>query len=304
MASTAFLEERITRREIIFLDGATGTELEKRGVPMHGKAWSAASLLTAPEIIRQIHVEYIQAGVDVITANSFSLTRHMLRPAGLEEHFVELNRRAIRLAKEARSESASSPVAIAGSIAPTTFCVDPDMLYPSTEVASAWYREQADLLAEAGAEILCVEMIEDIEQGSLAVQAAVATGLPVWLGFSCKKGADGTVLLWERSHTLQEGVTAISPLGGTAACIMHTEVSLAGEALAILRQHWRGPLGVYAHSGLFIMPHWQFNEVISPEDYAAAAVEWHNQGATILGGCCGIGPEHIRALRRQFQEQI
>ncbi len=287
-------------RPRVLLDGATGTELERRGVSMDGKAWSASSIRTAPAMIREIHADYIRLGVDVITANTFSLARHMLRPAGLEEQFRLLNQEAVRLALQAREETASAPVAIAAAIAPTTFCVDSRRCRPAPADARNWFAEQAEILAEAGAEILCVEMIEDIEFGSAAVAAAVATGLPVWLGFSCRQATDGRMMLWDRRQSLAEGIDAIAPLGGEAACIMHTEVSLASEALSILRDHWSGPLGVYAHSGIFVMPNWQFNDVISPANYVTAAEEWWQLGATILGGCCGIGPAHIALLGERF----
>jgi S-methylmethionine-dependent homocysteine/selenocysteine methylase len=303
MGDILFLTSRLAAGGIILLDGATGTELERRGVPMDGNAWSAAAIATAPAVVRAVHSDYIRAGVDVITANSFSLARHMLGPAGLADRFRELNTAAVRLAVEARAETAATPVAIAAAIAPTTFCGTSRHCYPPAELARDWFAEQAETLAEAGAEILCVEMIEDIEFGTIAVEAAVATGLPVWLGFSCRQAPDGTVMLWDRRQSLAAGVAAITPHGGSAACIMHTEVSLAAEALAILKKEWSGPLGVYAHSGLFVMPNWQFNDVITPADYATAAGRWLEMGATIIGGCCGIGPAHIELLRSRFFSQ-
>lgn len=82
---------------------------------------------------------------------------------------------------------------------------------------------------------IIIEMIEDIEQGSLAVQAACRTGLPVWLGFSCRRKKAGDIMLWEREHTLSEGVTTISYIGGSAAFIMHTKVSDTTEDFVILK---------------------------------------------------------------------
>ncbi len=139
--------------------------------------------------------------------------------------------------------AANAPVAIAGSIAPTTFCSDATKCYPPLDEALSWYVEQAELLAESGVDILLIEMIEDIEQGSLAVQAACSTGLPVWLGFSCKRNEAGDIMLWERGHTLVEGVKAISKIGGSAAFIMHTEVSDTTEAFAILKTCWQEHTG-------------------------------------------------------------
>ena len=83
MTNISFLEEKLLQGQVILLDGATGTELEKRGVPMNSKAWSAEAILTHPEIVQSVHEEYIRAGVDVITANTFSTAPHVLEQARL-----------------------------------------------------------------------------------------------------------------------------------------------------------------------------------------------------------------------------
>ncbi|MGH6959385.1 MAG: homocysteine S-methyltransferase family protein, partial [Dongiaceae bacterium] len=93
---------RIERGDVIILDGAMGTELQRRGVPMDRVAWSAAALATHPEVIRDIHEDYIRAGADVIITNSFGSSRHVLEPAGLGDRVAPLNRRSLELAKEAR----------------------------------------------------------------------------------------------------------------------------------------------------------------------------------------------------------
>lgn len=300
MGECSFLDKKLQAGRTILLDGATGTELEKRGVPMNSKAWTAEAVLSCPEIVRAVHREYILAGAEVITVNSFSLAKHMLLPAGLAGQFRQLNEAAVRLAVEARTEAATTAVAIAGSIAPTTFCSEPEKGYLQRDEARAGYIEQAEILCRAGVDLLIVEMISDVEQGSLAVQAARATGLPVWLGFSCRKTEAGLLMLWDRGHTLSEGVRAISKIGGSAAFIMHTDVTLATEAFIELQQSWTGTLGVYAHSGVFVMPNWQFNDVISPGEYALEADAWIKMGARIIGGCCGIGPAHIGELKKRY----
>ncbi len=295
-----FLEEKLRRGGNILLDGATGTELERRGVPMHGAAWTAEAVLSRPEVVRAVHEDYIDAGAEVITVNSFSLARHMLLGTGLEERFVELNETAVGLALQAR-ETGGREVAVAGSIAPTTFCSDPSESFLGENEALAAYRQQAETLCRAGVDLLVVEMIGDILQGTLAVRAARETGLPVWLGYSCRRDRQGRLMLWDLRDSLADGVRAMADLGGEAALIMHTEVADATTAFTELAAQWPKSLGVYAHSGVFVMPHWQFNDVISPRDYAAEAGRWLDMGARIIGGCCGIGPEHIRMLRTMYR---
>ena len=89
----------------------------------------------------------------------------------------------------------------------------------------------------------------------------------------------------------------ISPEDTPLISIIHTLTEDIQPSLAVLKQNWAGPMGVYAHSGEFIMPNWQFIDMISPQDYAAAAKKWIEQGVQVIGGCCGIGPEHIRVLK-------
>jgi S-methylmethionine-dependent homocysteine/selenocysteine methylase len=300
MAGMGCIEKKLEQGRVVLLDGATGTELEKRGVPMNSKAWSAEAIATHPEIVQAVHEDYIQAGVDIITVNSFSTARHMLLPAGLTGQFRHLNLEAVKLAIQARDNAGIHPVAIAGSIAPTTFCSDSTKCYPPLDEAYLWYLEQAELLVEAGVDLLLIEMIEDVEQGSLAVKAACSIGVPVWLGFSCRRNESNDLMLWEREHTLMEGVEAIAKIGGSAAFIMHTDVSDTSEAFSLLKSSWQGALGVYAHSGHFVMPNWKFNDTISPEAYAIEVGEWIKSGARIIGGCCGIGPAHISELKTQY----
>ena len=300
MSNFTCIGKKLLAGQTVLIDGATGTELEKRGVPMNSKAWTAEAVLSRPETVQAVHRDYIQAGAEVITVNSFSLAKHMLLPAGLSGQFRKLNEAAVRLAQEARDQSSTVPVAIAGSIAPTTFCLEPAKGYLQRAEALTGYMEQAEILCRAGVDLLIVEMISDVEQGCLAVEAACGTGLPVWLGFSCRRTEAGRLMLWDRGHTLSEGVGAIAKVGGSVAFIMHTDVSDATEAFGELKKSWPGPTGVYAHSGIFIMPNWQFNNVISPEEYALAVGVWIEMGATVIGGCCGIGPAHIGALKKRY----
>lgn len=293
------LMRRIEAGETVILDGATGTELEKRGVPMDGVAWCAVALATYPDTVREVHEDYIRAGAEVIITNTFPAARHVLEPAGLGDRFQELNTLAVELVRRARENAAENEVCIAGSI--STFQPhNDDSLAPPEEKARANYREQAEVLAEAGADLIVLEMLCDIEQSTYAVEEAVSTGLPVWVGFSCKRAEDGTVMLWNDGPPLTETLEAV-PLGGVSlVSVMHTLVEDAPAALAEVVERWSGPVGAYPHAGRFEMPNWRFTDAIAPEDFAEAAMKWHGFGARVIGGCCGIGPDHIRALAQRF----
>jgi S-methylmethionine-dependent homocysteine/selenocysteine methylase len=294
------LQAQLDRGKVMILDGATGTELQRRGVPMHGFAWSAAALDTHPEMVRAVHEDYIRAGADVIITNSFSTARHVLEPAGLGDRVQALNQRAVGLAQAARENAAAGrPVVIAGSI--SSFRAD----VTAVEQLEANYREQAELLAEAGVDLIALEMMPRVEQAAPAIRAALATDLPVWVGFSCHVAGDGTVQLFDGSPFAAELKQSLAmlerqPLGGAAVTVMHTLTEDIAPALEIVRQHWSGPIGAYAHSGEWIDPDWQFVNLISPEDYLSVAQRWVEMGAQLIGGCCGIGPEYIRLLKERL----
>lgn len=293
--------QRLEDKDVVFLDGGTGTELEKRGVPMDEAAWCAAALATHPDVVRGVHEDYIRAGAEVIITNTFPAAKHVLQQSGMGDRFRELNGRAAELAREARENVAEEPVYIAGSIA--TF---PSRLHrgqdPDEREARKNYTEQAEVLAEAGVDLIALEMMRDIEGTRYALEAAASTGLPVWLGFSCKRADDGTLVLWEGRGTLADAFNELSMQGVTLISIMHTLTKDTIPALQEVKQHWEGPLGAYPHYGEFIMPHWQFIDTVSPEGFAAEARKWVEMGVQVVGGCCGIGPEHIREMKRQLGE--
>ena len=296
------LQQRLEGGEVVILDGATGTELETRGAPMDDAAWDAAALATHPDMVREVHEDYIRAGADVITTNTFATARHVLEPAGMGEQFRELNIRAVTLAKQARENAADGPLSIAGSIS-TMSAWDDDSHGPRAEQARANYREQAEILAESGVDVIALEMMRDLEQTTYAVEAAVATRLLVWVGFSCKTTDEGTVVLWDGDHTLAEALEQIPSLGTSLVSIMHTLTEDAPPALREVTSRWSGPVGAYPHSGEFIMPNWQFIDMISPEDFATQAQGWLEMGVQLIGGCCGIGPEHIRLLKERLPKR-
>jgi S-methylmethionine-dependent homocysteine/selenocysteine methylase len=140
-----------------------------------------------------------------------------------------------------------------------------------------------------------------IPLGGMDVSAALETGLPVWLGFSCTRDEDGELALWQGGERLSEAVPELTSLGVSLVSVMHTLTENTPDALQEIKAHWQGPLGAYPHSGRFVMPNWQFEGVITPEDFVAEAHRWRELGAIAIGGCCGIGPEHIKLLKRKMQ---
>lgn len=298
------IRERLDQGKLIILDGGTGTELEAKGATMHEQVWCATATLTHPDILRQVHEDYIQAGADIITTNTFSSNRIMLEPAGFGDRVAEINQQAVRLAQEARDNAAGDrTVVIAGSMShqcpvlPERDRRDPSKI-PSEQFARDCFTEMAGLLADAGVDLLLMEMMSEPKFAVPAIEAACATGLPVWVGLSCRQADDGSLVSSSnRELLLADAVAQIVPTGGDVYGIMHSNTHDTTPALAILRERWQGPLMAYPDSGYFKMPHWQFEEIIPPDDFAQVCRDWvENDKVKMVGGCCGLGVEHIQHL--------
>lgn len=286
------LMQRLHNGDRILIDGATGTEIERRGVPMVDNAWNGGGAMTHPDIVRQVHEDYIRCGAQVVISNTFSTSRHVLQDAGLEEYFEMLNRRGIELVREARTNMQMPNVLVAGGITYLSFT----RKIPPHDQLQANIEEQAAVMAKAGADLIMLEMMSDVEHMLITLDAAQKSGLPVWVGFSCKLDEQGVVYL-RRGPLLLEGIEAIKDKNVPLVSIMHTEVEDIEASLDVLQANWSDPIGVYAHSGRFDAPNWVFNDTISPEEYTSAAKPWLQRGVQVIGGCCGIGVEHIEKLK-------
>jgi S-methylmethionine-dependent homocysteine/selenocysteine methylase len=283
--------KRLEAGGTLLLDGGTGTELRRRGMALGGATWSALASLSHYDLLRTIHCDYIDAGADVVTTNTFATTRFVLEAAGHRNDVALINARAVTAAREARDMSGRD-VAIAGSIS----CLPPRFdvhAYPDERAESAAYRELAETLAAAGVDLLLLEMMQETRHAPLACAAAHAVGLPVWLGVSCRLGAGDTLVGYDFPLVpLGACLDALLPFAPAAVCVMHSPVDAIAPAFAQIRARWRGPLGAYPEIG----DGWPAPHTPSPGELAAKARSWLADSAQIVGGCCGTTPEHIRAL--------
>ena len=299
------IERDLEAGKIIVIDGATGTELERRGAPMHEKVWCGMATLTHPDVLRGVHEDYIRAGARLITANTFSTNRNMLEPAGLGSHFKEVNKKAVQLAVQARDRTGmEGRVAVAGSMShqvPVMTGTDQRDIdgVPSPQIARGNFREMAELLAENGVDLILMEMMSDPELANIAIEAAVATGLPVWVGFSVRLGkSDQLVAYAQPELSAADMLDRIRLDDVQLAGVMHSNIGTIKPAIELLKLRWSGPLMAYPDSGYFKMPHWQFVDIISVEDFVTYNRKWIDTGVQVVGGCCGLGIEHIESLTR------
>jgi len=302
-AAASAIAEELAAGRVLLLDGATGTELERRGAPMSEAAWCALATASHGALLRAIHEDYIRAGARVITANTFASNPIMLAAAGCGERFTELNRRAVEIALEARERAAgATPVAVAGSLSHMVPMVagsderDWARIPPLEQCARAFER-MAATLAAAGADLILLEMMHDPPLARAAVAAARATGLPFWVGYSARADRRGEPVSFSRPDLpLAAMLEAIPAQGAAAAGIMHTHLELTARVVPRLAERLACPIAAYPDSGRFEMPRWRPDPALTPARFAAAARAWIEAGARIVGGCCGVGPAHIEAL--------
>ena len=307
MSYTA-LERRLQNGDVILLDGGTGTELEKRGATMDPEAWCGPTTLKNVEILEGIHRDYIAAGADIITANTYASSRLMLEPAGYADRFEEINRTAVAAAHRARDACDRDDVLVAGSLSHmcpmTADSARPDLgRRPPAEVMRNAFRELAFLLRDAGCDLILLEMMYCPERIPLAFEAALATGLPVWAGFSVRRDEHENVVSFapEESIPFQDLLAVLNEVDVQAAGVMHSPANIINEAIGILRQQYHGPLTAYPDSGYFRMPSWQFENIIEPEELVRFARTWVDIGVQVLGGCCGLSPDHISSLSQAIR---
>ena len=297
------LKQRLDDGEIIVLDGATGTELQRRGVSMDPAAWSGAATLDNDQLLTEIHADYIRAGSDVVTANTYASSRLMLTPAGLGDQVVEINERAVEAALRAREQTATTAVvAVAGSlshmvpVSSGTAVVDASSV-PSDQQMSDAFHELAGILKDSGVDHIMLEMMYNPVRTKLALDAALATGLPVWFGMSARRAGDGRVISYDLldDHPLTAIAGLIPASGVDAAGLMHTGSEMIADALALVRPYFDGPLLAYPDSGYFEMPDWRFVDTIDPARLQQFFGEWIREGVRLIGGCCGLTIEHVEA---------
>jgi S-methylmethionine-dependent homocysteine/selenocysteine methylase len=288
----------------LLLDGGLGRELRFRGVEILDAIWSANGLLTAPEIVRQVHQDYIAAGADVITTNTYGVIRSGLARLDIEDRFAELNTLACDLARQAR-QAEGRPVLIAGSLPPLRGSYRPDLVGPFEEIAPL-YQEQAALLAPHVDLFLC-ETMSSAAEGRAAAWAACQTGLPVWVAWTLHEDQSGRL---RSGETIAQAAAELQDLpvsGFLANCCSPESISVALPQLLATGGRW---VGGYANSFQPIAEDWVIDGEkesdgtlplradLDPASYAQHAAAWLEAGATVVGGCCGTRPAHIAEVRK------
>jgi methionine synthase I (cobalamin-dependent) len=297
------IRAKLAAGETIILDGGTGTDIQRRGAPMSGPTWCAEVNATHGDIVQAVHADYVSVGADVIAANTFATSPLTFNAYGRDDELIALDVAAVAHAKAAAK---GKDVCIAGSISTQRPLISGT---DRTDFAKSWtrdetlvlFRRKAKNLKALGVDLLMMEMMRDTDYALWACEAAIETGLPVWIGLSAERADGGLVGFGRPDQKFEDIVKTLAALKADVISIMHTSPNDTDEALVILRKYWAGPVGTYPECGYFKAPDWQFVDVITPADLVKKSHDWNKLGATIFGGCCGMGPDHIHALAQEFK---
>ncbi len=294
---------------VTVLDGGMGKHLERSGAPFRQPEWSALALLEAPETVKAAHIDYLDAGADVITANSYAVAPFHLGDVRFDDRGAELAALAGSLAREAVGEHGGEAL-VAGSIPPMFGSYEPERFDPERApelldiliVAQApyvdlWIAETVSSIAEAVA-------ILDALDRCRALNPRVAES--VWMSFTVPDDRPGDTVDLRSGEPIPDAVAAVvdrvdavllncSPPEAITVAIGHVANALAGTD--------RVRFGAYANAFEPKSDGYAANEVslgrrndLTPEEYRAVTEGWIARGATIVGGCCQMFPEHIHAL--------
>ena len=290
-----------SERKPILLDGGMGQEIFNRGGKGGYGEWAVAALYEDPQLVREIHLDYIRAGADVITTNTYGTTRLRLRHVGLEERFETLVRTAGQLAAEARAEAGRDDARIATSLPPleASYVNEFKLSYEETK---AQFAELLDLL-DPYVDIYLGETLSTSFEARAFLEAARGRGKPTWLALTLVdhggvdlRGGESLADVIEVAREFEPDALLINCC--TPASVHAGMPFLQGSGLAF---------GAYANGFVEIPETWserggvtqlQTRTDLSPEAYAADVARWIDAGASIVGGCCETGPAHIARLRQ------
>lgn len=309
MATRTTLDVLLARPRPILLDGATGTELARRGVSTALPLWSAHALVSdrGLAVLAGIHADYARAGAEILVTNTFRTTMRALSKAGAQGDWRLLNRRAVECARKGAAAAPDGVRLVAGGLAPLEDCYSPGLVPPGPDCL-AEHRRQAALLAELGVDLIFIETMSSRREAEAALAVALETGLDVLLSL-CPEGAvprpgggsDGARLL--SGEPLAEAVPALLVAGGPQLRALLLNCAPPGVLQGIYPRFAAlsdgRPHGLYAHLGEpDEVSGWRLPEEHDPEGYAAWMAGRLDEGARLVGGCCGTTPDHIAALAR------
>jgi S-methylmethionine-dependent homocysteine/selenocysteine methylase len=289
------------------LDGGMGYELKLRGVeiPSHlDSIWSAQALIGDPDAIVSVHADYIDAGADVVTINNYAVTPQLLGRVGMAERTEELTHKAIDLAELACKKAARRPK-LAGSFPPLETSYRADLVKNREETIES-YRRIASVLSNRVDLILC-ETMASSQEALWAATVASESGLEYWVSWTLQGDRPNTL---PSGESLENAIVALGDLRPSACLVNCCGANFVTAAIPRLAELTDCAVGGYANAEIVVVgdvhsgpdPDAESRQHASaspldPDGYAVEVRRWLDAGASIIGGCCGTRPEHIRRLR-------
>ena len=300
----------MSQASLRLLDGGMGRELQRIGAPFRQPEWSALALIEAPEFVLQAHQAFIEAGARIITTNSYAVVPFHIGDERFARDGRALAERAGNLARQAASDS-TEPVTVAGSLPPALGSYRPDLFDHQRSVAI--HRELIAGL-RAHVDVWLAETQSSIAEVRAVVEALGVEPKPLWVSFTLLDEADEPPRL-RSSETVVDAVRVAIELGARAVLFNCSQPEVMAAALSSARDVIRSvdqtiELGVYANAFPPVNTQAKANSTLleirsdlGPESYLHWSRSWVAAGASIVGGCCGIGPEHIAQLHTHLLPQ-
>ncbi len=285
-------KKELKKGKVIILDGGMGTEIKARGGKTTLPLWSAEILLKNPNLVKQIHLDYIKAGAEIITTNTFRTTKRTFKKVGMEDKAREATIVACMLARQAREESGKDDVLITGSMAPLEDCYSPDLVPLDSELKKE-HLEYAKNLKDGGVDFLLGETMISLREIKAICESAKKVGLSFAISFCCDK--NGNLLSGEKLEDAVKLVEKYNPLFLSLNCM---SLDLISKTLKKIVKITSLPVAVYAQGDGEPADDegWKFKGNNRQDIYSKYAKQWLKDGARIIGGCCGTNLDYIRKL--------
>ncbi|MEH6526115.1 MAG: homocysteine S-methyltransferase family protein [Sneathiella sp.] len=290
--------------DIILLDGSIGQEIVNRSEGRATPLWSTAVMMEHPQIVADVHLDYFKSGATIATTNTYAVLRDRLKPANLENQFERLQESAISMAEQARQTHGSGRIAL--SLGPLVASYQPETC-PAPEVAESLYREIISNLA-ARADIIVAETMSSLRQAEGALRALQGSGKQNWVAITVDD-FDGTKL--RSGESVRDMQNLLDLYRPDAILVNCSRPEVVAAALDIIKE-FGIPFGAYANGFTGITEEFlveaptvdalQERDDLGPRVYGDFAMTWVAQGATIIGGCCEIGPDHIADIARRLTD--
>lgn len=287
-------------RDIILLDGGMGQELVRRTDDKPTPLWSTHVMSKYPGLVGQVHSDYFDAGATVATTNTYAIHRDRLEGTDLVDDFEALMKAALKEVTDVKRDGTQ----IAGAIGPLIASYRPD-IHPDIDTATPLYAEIATLLKPSVDLIIC-ETVASVSHAQSVLAGAKSVGKPVWMAFTLDD-QDGTKL--RSGEALAD---AIAVCGDADAILANCSSPEALDAAMPVLATSGKPFGGYANAFTMITKDFlgtkptvdalSERKDMGPADYAAHVLHWVDLGATIVGGCCEVGPKHIAAIAQKLRD--